>query len=1179
MVKGVQTEEKVLLEAGKQLKKAGNIEAALEKYLAALQLNPDYLPALNEVAELHEQQKQWEKALTYHQEIVKLAPENSLAQAKLARAYQALGQLERAVATYQTALAFNPKLPAWIYKELGEILESQGKINLANTLYQQAINNNTASLYIYKKLGETWRELGRKDEEKKAHIAASKKYCEYLQDNPDNIPALEQLAGVYESNKEFKSAVNCHQHLVKLQPEKAIAHARLARAYGWLQEEEKAVEEYKKAQAITDKLPTWAYLGWADALEKQGELQEAATVWQKVLALAPEQPPITYKKVGELLWQIKQVAQAASCWQKATELYPGNPMFHFRLGQANAAQKQWQAAVEAYQNSIIRQNDYSWEVHHCQGEAQLKLQGWEAAANAFRQAISLDPNAAISHYYLGDVLLELSEWEAAVSCYQRAQNLQPNLLDIEEKIQKATEKQNQKKINTPEEKEEKEIDEQVFPPKEGLGGLNAMEQQARREKALQEFSAVDSLYALWLRENARKQPSIPAMLEAVEQFKYKPVISVIVPVYNPPEKLLREMIYSVYDQIYPYWELCLADDASPKTYVKEVLNEFAAADDRIKVVFRSENGHISAASNSALELATGEYIALLDHDDLLTPDALYHVAKLLNDHPEADMIYSDEDKMNEKGQRLDPYFKPDWCPDSFLARMYVCHLGVYRRAIVKAIAGFRLGYEGSQDYDFVLRFTERTNKIFHIPKILYHWRIHSDSAASGSEAKPYAYEAGKKAIEDALSRRGEKGTVEMNEKVPGVYTVKYQILEHNKKRVSIIIPTRNLGDILDTCIQSIVDKTKYADYEIIIIDNGTDDPKTLKVFEKWEIKKPKRFKVCPLDIPFNYSKLNNFGVKQATGEYLLFLNNDTKVITQGWVRAMVQQAQRPIIGAVGALLLYPDDTVQHAGVVLGIGGVAGHSHKHFRGDSQGYIRQLISVNNYSAVTAACLMCRREVFEDVGGFNENLQVAFNDIDFCLKIKEQGYHNVWLPHVKLYHYESKSRGYEDNPEKQSRFLQEIETMRSRWGQLLELDSCYNPNLSKEREDYSLQVVARVEVLEVKKVPNQPELLWGFSIDRPQVGPHQGLLDIAGWVVGRKSPVASIQVVCHGKVVQEEEIIHLRPDVAGVFPGVAEAEKSGFIVHLDLLKLPEQAELEVVVVLEDSTAVELGKVKLQY
>ncbi|HAA32543.1 MAG TPA: family 2 glycosyl transferase [Cyanobacteria bacterium UBA8553] len=566
-------------------------------------------------------------------------------------------------------------------------------------------------------------------------------------------------------------------------------------------------------------------------------------------------------------------------------------------------------------------------------------------------------------------------------------------------------------------------------------------------------SPADEIYYAWLSKNFPREADLQKMAETLEVFSYKPVISIIMPVFNTPERFLKEAIESVLKQVYPYWELCIADDASTQPHVRTILEEYRVRDNRIKVVFRTENGHISLASNSAIELAEGEFLALLDHDDLLTPDALYEVALLLNRHPEADMIYSDEDKIDDNNQLREPFFKPDWCPDSFLSRMYTCHLGIYRRSLITAIGGFRAGYEGSQDYDLVLRFTEKTEKIFHIPKILYHWRIHAASTASSLNSKTYAVDAAKKALSEAIQRRGEHGVLTPAPGPNGYYLIRYHI--QSTDLVSIIIPTKNLGKILDNCLNSIFEKTTYPKYEVILIDNGSTEEETFNVIKQWKDRKPEQFRCYSLDIPFNYSKLNNFAVQNSNGKYLLFLNNDTEVVTPDWIDAMIEQAQRPSIGAVGTLLLYPDNTIQHAGVVAGIGGVGSHSHKHFQVGSPGYFNHINTVNNFSAVTAACLMCRRDVFEEVGGFEEELPVAFNDVDFCFKLVEKGYKNVYLPHVVLYHYESKSRGLEDTPEKLARIIRETIYMQNKWKKIIDNDPCYNPHLTRKAENYSIEI----------------------------------------------------------------------------------------------------------------------------
>jgi len=563
----------------------------------------------------------------------------------------------------------------------------------------------------------------------------------------------------------------------------------------------------------------------------------------------------------------------------------------------------------------------------------------------------------------------------------------------------------------------------------------------------------DPDYQKWLDLHYPQPQNLSKLVNACKNLTYQPLISIIMPTYNPDADFLRQAIDSVLGQVYSNWELCLADDCSTKPHVRQILNEYQHQDNRIKVVLRESNGHISRASNSALELATGEYIALLDHDDLLAPHALSSVVELLNRHPQADFIYSDEDKVNAQNIHSGPYFKPDWCPDTFLSRMYTCHLGVYKRALVAEVGNFRTGFEGSQDYDLVLRVTEKTKEIYHIADVLYHWRIHSQSTAAFADAKTYAFDAGQKAIADALERRQEPGRIIPKPQFPGVYTIRYEI--EQPKLVSIIIPTKDLADILDTCLKSIFKLTTYPNFEVIVIDNGSVEAETFRCLSFWHSQQPDRLRYYAYDIPFNYSQINNFGVSKAKGDYLLFLNNDTEVISPDWIEAMVEQAQRESIGAVGGLLLYPDDTIQHAGVVLGLLGVAGHGHQNLEASEPGYISQIVSTNNYSAVTAACMMCRRDVFERVEGFETQLAIAFNDVDFCLKLVAQGYRNIYLPHVVLYHYESKSRGYDDNSDKQARLAQEVAYMQQKWKSICDRDPCYNPNLAKNNVDYRLNV----------------------------------------------------------------------------------------------------------------------------
>ncbi|MFH1080936.1 MAG: glycosyltransferase [Pseudomonadota bacterium] len=596
-------------------------------------------------------------------------------------------------------------------------------------------------------------------------------------------------------------------------------------------------------------------------------------------------------------------------------------------------------------------------------------------------------------------------------------------------------------------------------PRRGRKALRIMEREGWRGVWYtfeERFHLADrELYERWQRRHRLTAKDRDRIRSETEKLTRRPLISILLPVYNTDEIWLRKCLDSILVQLYPCWELCIADDASTAPHVRPILEEYRAGDGRIKIVFRENNGHISAASNSALSLATGEYIALLDHDDELTPDALYEIAAFISRQPDADMIYTDEDKIDVRGRRHSPFFKPDWSPDTFLSLMYTCHLAVFRTALVRQIGGFREGFEGSQDYDLVLRLTEHTEKICHIPRVLYHWRSIPDSSAANFQSKSYAQDAGLRAIREALQRRGEDAHVEPIGGLSGRYRVRYRLQE--QPLVSIIIPTRDLSALLENCLKSIFDRTAYDRFELIIIDNGSREPETLDLFRRWQENEPGRFRVVPLPIPFNFPALINEGVRNARGELVLLLNNDIEVISNDWLSEMAAQAMRPRVGAVGAKLLYPDDTVQHGGVVLGIGGIAGHSHKYLANDRPGYFDRLRITANYAAVTAACLMVKKERFLEVGGFDEALPVAFNDVDFCIRLLKAGYYNLCLAHLRIYHHESKTRGPEDTIEKQIRFLGEIELMEERWGDLLRNDPFYSPHLTRYREDYSISVAS--------------------------------------------------------------------------------------------------------------------------
>jgi O-antigen biosynthesis protein len=572
------------------------------------------------------------------------------------------------------------------------------------------------------------------------------------------------------------------------------------------------------------------------------------------------------------------------------------------------------------------------------------------------------------------------------------------------------------------------------------------------EFGMREGRYPNNVYEIWLRQHQLTEEDRKRIAAEIPSLSYQPLFSIIVPVFNTGERWLRKCLDSVLSQLYPHWELCIADDASTKPHVRKILEEYASRDPRIRVAFRKENGHISACSNSALEMVRGEFIALLDHDDELSVDALYENAVLMNHHRDADMIYSDEDKINEEGERHSPFFKPDWSPDTFLSHMYTCHLGVYRTGLIRKIGGFRVGFEGSQDYDLVLRFTEQTTKIHHIPKVLYHWRTIKGSTALTHDAKNYAYISGLKALREALDRRGEKGWVEHVAGYPGQYLVHYPVPGNPK--MTILIPTRDNAACLDRCLESLFSKTSYRNFEVILIDNGSEKPETKDFFARWRKQESGRLRILRVDIPFNFSRLNNEGARHAEGDLLCLLNDDTEIIEPDWLEEMAGQACRPSVGAVGAFLLYPDDRIQHAGLILGIVGPANHGHKGMPSDSAGYFGRLLVVYNYAAVTGACLMVRKQLYLEMGGLDEGLVVAYNDVDFCLRLLQKGYRNVVLPQVRLYHHESGSRGSDRFGENQGRLMRETDLMNERWKEWIRNDPFYSPHLTREREDFTLQ-----------------------------------------------------------------------------------------------------------------------------
>ena len=535
-----------------------------------------------------------------------------------------------------------------------------------------------------------------------------------------------------------------------------------------------------------------------------------------------------------------------------------------------------------------------------------------------------------------------------------------------------------------------------------------------------------------------------------QKFGRSPKVSVVVPVYNPPAAFLEAMIESVRSQTYPHWELCLADGASTAPHVRPVLEKAAASDPRIKVMFLDTNAGIVGNSNAAAEQATGDFVGLLDHDDTLAPFALHEVVKAINAHPDADFLYSDEDKLDTRGERVEPSFKPDWSPETLRSRNYICHFTLLKRELFTRIGGFRAGFDGAQDYDLVLRASESARRIVHIPQVLYHWRMHAQSTASNKGSKNYAFDAGKRAIAEHLQRVGVDASVH-----DGAVLGTYQVIYHLRTQplVSVIIPNKDQVGLLRRCVDSLA-QSSYANYEVVIVENGSTLPETHAYYR--ELAAQPHVRIVEWTRAFNYAAVNNFAAREARGELLLFLNNDTEGINPDWMESLVKQAVQPGVGAVGAKLYFADDTIQHAGIVVGMGGVAGHSHLFYPRGAQGYGQRLRFTQNVAAVTGACLLCPRAVFEQVGGFDEGFVLAFNDVDLCLSILKAGHRVVWTPDAELYHLESKTRGYEDTPEKQARFRRECDLFYSKWADFLKAgDPYYNRHFRLDRQDFALKV----------------------------------------------------------------------------------------------------------------------------
>lgn len=653
-------------------------------------------------------------------------------------------------------------------------------------------------------------------------------------------------------------------------------------------------------------------------------------------------------------------------------------------------------------------------------------------------------------------------------------------------------------------------------------------------------------YDMWMLQNEQQYK------EPEQELEYKPLISVVVPVYNVEPQMLTACIQSVQNQTYDNWELCLVDDCSTDARVRETLRQFEGVE-RIKIKYRSENGHISRTTNDGIAMAEGEFVALLDCDDLYAENALYEIAKKLNEDHTLDFIYSDEDKLSEDGtKRRNPFFKPDWSPDTFMSLMYTCHLAVYRKSLLDEMGGLRVGLEGSQDYDLVLRVMEKTNRIGHVPKILYHWREREESTANDISAKPYIIETTKKAKLEALERRGVKGHLEYIKDIV-MFRVVYEVVGNPK--VSIIIPSKDNYDILKQCLTSIRKETKYQNYEIIVVDNGSAEETHAKYTQMCK-ELDCKYHYAPME--FNFSKMCNIGAHLADGQFLLFLNDDIRVEGAEWLERMLGHAQQPHTGAVGCKLIYPNtNLIQHVGVVSFMVG-PGHAFQRINDDLNCYWGRNKLEYNYSAVTGACLMIDRKKYDQVGGFSEQLPVAYNDIDLCFNLVEAGYYNVVRTDVRLYHYESVSRGYDAvSPEKAARQQREMKKLYDRHPEFKGYDPCYNPNLIGNSDNFSLRLL-KVKEIETPEETQQVLVEKGSLQYKVEEFTDEAVVKISGWALNRKTLRAgALSVVLTGQdkqqyIVKSERLY--RPDVRDAF-GKRRLAFAGFEAAFIKQNLPKQ------------------------
>ena len=1031
--------------------------------------------------------------------------------------------------------------------------------------------------------------------------------------NPDDYQAYYHLGKTLAKQQKWQKAIAAYKKVIDLRSDFPEVYHDYGDALINLKSWKKAVIAYENAIDLNPKL-SWSHHNLGVAFFKVGKILKAIAAYSQALELDPNNPRFHYSLSQALKYQ-ELWSKAAISYQQAIDLGWDNWQAYHEYGDVLLNLKLYNDAIANYQKAIQLNKNSDWSYHNL-GVALFNLKLFTESRSFFQQTIAINNTIASPYYYLGCIYYQKQKWNEAIASWRQAEILEWDSPDLKEKLAWALQQRasldlesaleiyfdaldhshnqvdiyrNIANILIQQDKlaqalvyahEAKKLQPELV---ENITLVNLIcQQRSKLYEPAFDFNIIDQSYHLWYQSHCPDREKLRQLCWDIENLIATPLISIVLPVTASAITWIEEAIAAIKAQVYPYWELCLAIGTSEKNQdnllsenedilLENILHSYQKSDRRIKVKICSTKKKLAAIANQAITLAKGDFIALLADKTILAPDALLELALQLAKNPTTDIIYADQDCLSPNSYSLtEPWFKPDWNPDLFLSRNYFGSLILCRLSLVKKVKKFNSKYNSQYIYDLLLRLTEITENIVHIPKILSHSDPQSDLNFSLAAAEKT------QAITQALQRRKEPGKVICNPDFPEITTIRYQITE--LALVSIIILTRNLGKMLNQCLESIFQLTTYPNFEVIVVDNGSDEAATREILETWLQKQPEKLRIIQLDVPFNYSLLNNQAVAQSRGKYLLFLNNDTKVISSDWIEAMVEQAQRKSIGAVGALLLYADDTVQHAGIILGVTGIAGHSHRHFSVQDSGYYDALVTTANYSAVTAACMICRREKFEQVEGFNEQLAVAYNDVDFCLKLQQQGYRNVFLPHVRLYHYESQSRNRVDTLEPKQRIQQEVAYMETTWNKLINHDPGYNFNLTREREDYSLNLQPSAEVTAILFSETPDSELWEFFLDEPKLGcVKRNFLDIIGWVVGRIADAIAIEIISGNKVIEVTNIKETRPDVAQVYPQLPQAANSGFATTINILDLPQNAELILRVVLANEIKVKLARIHL--